>query len=195
MDFEMRPITEQPRDDLHGEIDPESSRPTSAVGEVLGRVRKEPRGIDPAPDLLRSFGDASLASLPATLLGEEARGVTGSIAKATSALEINRRFLELEAESASLRARNEQVEGANRRTRELVTNMSHELRTPLNAIIGFSSLLLAGGGDRLAVDQQEYLAEIRQSSEYLLSLVNDILDIAKVEAGRMDLAPSPFALE
>jgi signal transduction histidine kinase len=75
-----------------------------------------------------------------------------------------------------------------------LANMSHELRTPLNAIIGFSDLLdqeVAGG---LTDKQREYVVDIRSSGHHLLSLINDVLDLAKVEAGRYDLVPTRFAL-
>ena len=72
--------------------------------------------------------------------------------------------------------------------------MSHELRTPLNSINGFSDVLLTGIAGTLSDKQREYLSDIRGSGEHLLRLVNDILDLSKVEAGRMELQPSEFDL-
>ena len=65
--------------------------------------------------------------------------------------------------------------------------MSHELRTPLNAIIGFSDVLLQGMFGETNEKQTEYLRDILASGQHLLSLINDILDLSKIEAGRMDL--------
>jgi signal transduction histidine kinase len=75
-----------------------------------------------------------------------------------------------------------------------LANMSHELRTPLNAIIGFSDLLDSGMAGDLTDKQREYVDDIRSSGHHLLSLINDVLDIAKVEAGKYELDISRFPL-
>src|SRR2546422_1063229 len=77
---------------------------------------------------------------------------------------------------------------------EFLANMSHELRTPLNAIIGFSEVLLERMFGELNPKQEEYLQDIMSSGRHLLSLINDILDLSKIEAGRMELEPSAFDL-
>jgi len=83
-----------------------------------------------------------------------------------------------------------QLEIASRHKSEFLSNMSHELRTPLNAIIGFAEVLSERMFGELNVKQAEYLRDITESGRHLLSLINDILDLAKVEAGRMELEPS-----
>ena len=87
-----------------------------------------------------------------------------------------------------------QIEAANRQKSEFLANMSHELRTPLNAIIGFSEVL----GERLFGElnekQAEYTDDILSSGRHLLSLINEILDLSKVEAGRMELEVATFDL-
>jgi len=87
-----------------------------------------------------------------------------------------------------------QLEIANKHKSEFLANMSHELRTPLNAIIGFSEVLLERLFGELNDKQQDYLQDIHSSGRHLLNLINDILDLSKVEAGRMELELSTFDL-
>jgi signal transduction histidine kinase len=86
------------------------------------------------------------------------------------------------------------LEVANQHKSEFLANMSHELRTPLNAIIGFSEVLLQRMFGELNPKQDEYLQDVLSSGRHLLSLINDILDLSKVEAGRMDLELARFHL-
>jgi signal transduction histidine kinase/CheY-like chemotaxis protein len=88
----------------------------------------------------------------------------------------------------------QQLETANRHKSEFLASMSHELRTPLNAIIGFSEVLLDRLFGDLNAKQEEYLQDVLESGRHLLSLINDILDLSKVEAGRMELEVGRFAL-
>jgi len=87
-----------------------------------------------------------------------------------------------------------QLEAASRHKSEFLANMSHELRTPLNAIIGFSEVLMQRMFGELNVKQEEYLKDIYESGRHLLSLINDILDLSKIEAGRMELELTAFDL-
>jgi signal transduction histidine kinase len=87
-----------------------------------------------------------------------------------------------------------QLEVANRHKSEFLANMSHELRTPLNAIIGFSEVLTEQMFGDVNDKQMEYLQDIHSSGEHLLSLINDVLDLSKIEAGRMELDLSCFDL-
>jgi GAF domain-containing protein len=87
-----------------------------------------------------------------------------------------------------------QIEAANRHKSEFLANMSHELRTPLNAIIGFSEVLQERLFGELNEKQAEYTSDILTSGQHLLSLINEILDLSKVEAGRMELELSSFDL-
>jgi PAS domain S-box-containing protein len=87
-----------------------------------------------------------------------------------------------------------QAESANRFKSEFLANMSHELRTPLNGIIGFSEFLVDEKPGKLNSKQKEYLGDVLNSARHLHQLINDVLDLAKVEAGRMELNPEIFQL-
>jgi signal transduction histidine kinase len=87
-----------------------------------------------------------------------------------------------------------QLEAASQHKSEFLANMSHELRTPLNAVIGFSEVLAQGMFGDVNEKQSEYLHDILDSGRHLLSLINDILDLSKIEAGRMELEVSEFDL-
>ena len=87
-----------------------------------------------------------------------------------------------------------QLEAASRHKSEFLANMSHELRTPLNAIIGFSEVLAEKMFGDVNAKQAEYLQDILESGRHLLSLINDILDLSKIEAGHMELEPADFDL-
>ena len=103
------------------------------------------------------------------------------------AIQNARLFLEIEDKSR-------QLEVASQHKSEFLANMSHELRTPLNAIIGFSEVLTEGMFGEINDKQAEYLRDILESGRHLLSLINDILDLSKIEAGRMELEPADFDL-
>jgi signal transduction histidine kinase len=108
-------------------------------------------------------------------------------AQSVLAIQNARLFREIEEKSR-------QIEAANRHKSEFLANMSHELRTPLNAIIGFSEVLGERMFGELNEKQAEYTDDILSSGRHLLSLINEILDLSKVEAGRMELELATFDL-
>ena len=94
-----------------------------------------------------------------------------------------------------LRRLYKELETASQHKSEFLANMSHELRTPLNAIIGFSQVLREGISGEVNAKQEEYLDDILTSGNHLLALINDMLDLSKVEAGQVELAVAPFSLQ
>ena len=132
---------------------------------ALVLVRKEPGGFDDrTTDLLSTLASQSQV-----------------------AIEHARLFQELDEKGR-------QLEAASRHKSEFLANMSHELRTPLNAIIGFSEVLVEKLFGELNTKQDEYLRDIHGSGHHLLSLINDILDLSKIEAGRVELELDTFEL-
>jgi PAS domain S-box-containing protein len=104
-----------------------------------------------------------------------------------SADEIQRLNRDLERKVVELETVNRRLEESSRLKSGFLTNVSHELRTPLNAIIGFSQMLCRDAVGPLQPKQRRYVDNVLSSSRHLLSLINDLLDISKIEAGKMDL--------
>jgi two-component system, NtrC family, sensor kinase len=114
--------------------------------------------------------------------------------QAVIAIENVRLFTELETSNREIADKSRQLEVASQHKSEFLANMSHELRTPLNAIIGFSEVLSERMFGELNEKQEEYSKDIHASGQHLLSLINDILDLSKIEAGRMELELTDFHL-
>jgi len=100
---------------------------------------------------------------------------------------VEERTRELQQVLAQLSQKSRQLEVASQHKSDFLANMSHELRTPLNAIIGFSQVLRQGMFGPINAKQEEYLDDILSSGHHLLSLINDVLDLSKVEAGQVEL--------
>ncbi|MFO0679529.1 MAG: histidine kinase dimerization/phospho-acceptor domain-containing protein [Polyangiaceae bacterium] len=190
-------------------VAPLGSRPVPDVG-VLGRVADELR-LDtfvrealagrsvavPRTWLVRTLagpGGATCATpfaVSATLTPVRDRSGRVSAVLATFLDETHderiRRAVEVVAE-------NRRTKESNRAKSEFLANMSHELRTPLNAILGFAELLKDGVVPAGSKEADEFLGDILASGRHLLALVNDVLDLARVEAGRMEFHPEPVVL-
>jgi len=127
---------------------------------------------------------------------EQAVQVNGELqARERQVIELNMRLAhhagELETINREIARKNLELAEASRMKSAFIANMSHELRTPLNAIIGFTGALLMKLPGPLTVEQDKQLNTIRSSARHLLSLINDILDVAKIEAGKVTLSLEP----
>ncbi len=128
-----------------------------------------------------------------TLYTDDETGSPGALTLATDITE-RRRLVAIRRHAAQIEEQRLRAEQASRLKSEFLANMSHELRTPLNSVIGFAEMLADGKLGPLQGKQKEFLDDIAGSGRHLLQLINDVLDLSKVEAGRMELHPEPIDL-
>ena len=142
------------------------------------------------------IGEGQLGDRIEVRTGDELEGLAAQFNSMATALQESYAGLERKVEERTheIEEKSRQLEVANRHKSEFLANMSHELRTPLNAIMGFSEVLLQKMFGNINAKQEEYLGDILSSGRHLLSLINDILDLSKVEAGRMELELARFDL-
>jgi two-component system, NtrC family, sensor kinase len=129
-------------------------------------------------------------------LADELNRMAASLQASVQGLEqkVEERTRELQQALAELSRKGRQLEVASKHKSDFLANMSHELRTPLNAIIGFSQVLRQRLFGPVNEKQEEYLDDILSSGHHLLSLINDVLDLSKVEAGQVELEVDSFSL-
>lgn len=155
-----------------------------ARGESGARVSAT--GSDEFGELARYFNEMATAVETAREgLEARVRERTLEIERANDELRAQRE--ELLAQQRELAIKTEEIERANRLKSEFLANMSHELRTPLNSVIGFSDLLLEEARSTLTPRHQQYVRDVIASGRHLLALINDILDLSKIEAGHTRL--------
>ncbi len=150
-------------------------------------------------DLYARRADGSEFAVDVTLSPYDSEGADGVICVVRDVTERKRSEEQiqtlnhhLEQRSAELIATNQELEKVNRLKDEFLASMSHELRTPLNSIIGFSDLLAEQGEPEFKPKQKRFLGHIQQGARHLLELINDILDLSKIEAGHLELKPEEF---
>jgi signal transduction histidine kinase len=192
-----------------------------AVLDHTVALRRE-QGFDMALAFVRSgrgteLRDSVRAAIDALATEEERRltersrgeqswafGVTVAIALAlacasglgvAAVLEARRHFQERAAASAALQDAKEAAEAASRAKTDFLARMSHELRTPLNSVIGFSNVVLRQRGEALGADGRTYLERVRDNGVHLLLMIDDLLDVSRIEVGRIALSPAQVAVE
>jgi PAS domain S-box-containing protein len=185
-------LTGLPREELVGTLFKEHFTDPAIAEEAIRRVVAEGRVSDYELTMQTRHGMVNV-SYNAMTFRDTNGHLRGVFASARDITEKRRLREELEQRNVELEKQNQLVREASRLKSEFLANMSHELRTPLNSIIGYSDFLATQKGGRFGPKQREYLQDIRNSGNHLLELINDILDLAKVESGRMDLHPEPFS--
>jgi PAS domain S-box-containing protein len=191
---EMENLSGSPREDLVGRRLHEVIAPRSAAANAIRQVLSEGRVNNLELRLQQPSGLLLDISCNATILRDGKKRPTGIIAAVHDIAESKRLREQLELRNRELEVQNERVRQADRMKTEFLARMSHELRTPLNSIIGFSDFLLTGSSEHITPDQREYLTDILNSGNHLLSLINDVLDLAKIESGKVELRPASFSL-
>jgi len=165
--------------------------------ETRSRLAKEydQRGIIRETDVAwkRKDGAPITVRLSGRLLADKSRMAMCFEMIAENVTERKRMEEQLREQNLALEETNRRVEAANRMKSEFLANMSHELRSPLNGIIGFSELLCDGRLGLVSDRQKEILGRVLNSSKHLLQLINDVLDISKVEAGRWEFHPESLS--
>jgi signal transduction histidine kinase len=159
----------------------------AAMLVAFGLARRLSRPIVQVQRGARRLADGDLSTRIKVKTGDEVEALASEFNRMADQLQdyttgLERKVAEKTAE----------LESANRHKSEFLANMSHELRTPLNAVIGFSDVLKEKMFGELNEKQMEYVGDIHSSGQHLLSLINDILDLSKIEAGRMELDPHAF---
>ena len=147
-----------------------------------------------------------MSAMPDKFQGEDVELLSALATQATISIKNAKLYQQVREHAEQLEARigertqqlrqlNHQLELASRHKSEFLANMSHELRTPMNAIIGFTKLVMRRSKEQLPQKQYENLQKSLSSAEHLLTLINQILDLSKIEAGRLEVYPARFRLE
>jgi signal transduction histidine kinase/CheY-like chemotaxis protein len=169
------------------------SRPLHQLQRAMGEVAE---GTLDRPVIIDGRGELALLAESFNQMREKLAAAQTRLATWNQTLErvVAERTAELARATAEAKEARAAAEQANQLKSEFLANMSHELRTPLNAIINFARILAAGMRGPVNEDQVDYLTRIRHSGDHLLGLINDVLDLSKIEAGRMELYKEPLVV-
>ncbi len=177
-------------------------RPPEDIPSLLETVRALGEGNESSGAWRHRLKDGTVidtenTSYALTFLGRAARVVVAvDVTQRKRDEAEKRKFMDkLAASNKELDLRNREVERATQMKSKFLASMSHELRTPLNAIVGFSDLLADGSPGALNVKQKRFVDHIKQGSAHLLQLINDILDLSKIEAGQLELHSEEFLVK
>ena len=175
-----------------------------AVGTSVVLARRMARPIEAMQAAAARIGAGALDQRIDIRSNDELGALAGEFNRMVERLEesyagleqkVEERTRELERALGELDEKSRELETASKHKSEFLANMSHELRTPLNAIIGFSQVLRERMVGDVNEKQQEYLEDILASGNHLLALIDDILDLSKVEAGQIELEVAAFSLD
>lgn len=185
---QMMALTGRTRDELIGAPCKNFFTDPARADAAIKRVLSENKVSDYELTVCAYDGTETVVSYNAATFHDRDRKLQGVFAAARDVTE-RKRF------ERTLEEKNIELEHASHMKSEFLATMSHELRTPLNAIIGFSEALKDGMVGDMSETQREYIGDIFTSGQHLLSLINDILDLSKVEAGMMELELEPVELQ
>jgi signal transduction histidine kinase len=168
-----------------------------AIGASVILARRMTGPIETIRATTTGIAEGALDQRIALKTGDELEDLADDFNRMSSRLQESYATLEQKVvdRTRELADARDQLAIASKNKSDFLANMSHELRTPLNAVIGFSEVLMERMFGDVNAKQEEYLRDIASSGKHLLSLVNDILDLSKVEAGRMELQRSSFAVK